>query len=285
MERRLSGTMEGAHKERPLSATSVVVSTTTMESLQDNPLLAKNSMTTALSNISTLLANFDDFESDRGEMKRTQDKVDTLLFLSMDQHGELSEDLRSMYTALRKSHMTPAELETLVISEQEKSLFLLNLSSSVNSHLKELCKHVQEMASQAHEGAPITADYLESLSLQVEMVNEQIGNVAKAASSPPKKFRSEPSFFSTMKDDHEQSMKKMKQNFDDISRRVKGNYSAIGGGHHIPVSHVTKRRPVSATSSSVEHRRVEAHNMEDKDCQTDFYDDLSLNLYESSSPR
>lgn len=277
MERRLSGTsVESQPKEPPFSATN-----SSMESLQDNPLRAKNSMNQALNNISTLLANFDDFESDRGEMKRTQDKVDTLLFLSMDQHGELSEDLRSMYAALRKSHMTPAELETLVMTEQEKSLFLLNLSSSVNSHLTELCKHVQDMAAQAHEGAPISAEYLDSLSLQVEMVNEQIGNVAKAASSPPKKFRSEPSFFSTMKDDHEQSMKKMKQNFDDIARRAKGSYSTIGG-HHPPVSHVAKRRPVSAASSPAEQRRAEVR-MEDKDCQTEF-DEETFKMSRSISP-
>jgi hypothetical protein len=148
----------------------------------------KRSVESALENMNSLIANLEIKENtvSQTEVRELQDSISQLMWKVTDSKIGCYEELEELLYTFKSGMLTPYQLESFFLAEQQKSEFILNLSSRIGQHLAALCDQFQEMAAAcASDGNnSVISEHYEDIGAKLRIMCSEVSSMTKIINSP-----------------------------------------------------------------------------------------------------
>lgn len=193
----------------------------------------KKKISSSIENISSLLANLQVSEDDdHAEMEILHASVGLLMNTVNDRQLDLIGDLSSIVQSLKAGLMTPEDLERVIRTEQDRSQFILNLSSMIGKHMGQLFSMMGEMLEHSARGEPMPEASVIQMNSQMTLVSETVDSISRVIQAPAHKLQ--------LTIDEVES---------DIASAVKGATDAIENGLSSKANSTTKPKGKNSKST------------------------------------
>lgn len=250
---------------------------------------AQSPLSSAFENISTLLANLEEKDIDNVEVKRLHESVGTLMSRVSDRQLDLLGDLTAILATFTDGRMTPGQLEAMIVTEQERSAFILDLSTTIGSHIGQLFQMIESIFSRIEMGKAISKDSMKSVSRKMNVVSESVDSISRIINTPAHLLKS---VIGDVKQDiaSVSGLNNDKENSDDRLTELVTGHQTPGSSVASPSSKrlMDSRRLGGSPQPPIKRNGGAAPSMIDFACQVDFprpYDAApSVSVASSPSP-
>lgn len=234
----------------------------------------KPSLASTFENISVLIADLESRdEADGAEFDFLHSNVDKLLNKVSGRQLDLLGDLNGVVESFRKGFMTPEQLETMIRAEQERSQYILNLSTIIGGHMSDLCNLVESMLSSSENGVPVSKSVVHNVNTTMTVMSEVVDSIPRLVNTPAHQLQSTITEIGQEIGAHLDSVPKQKKEGKKESRKSEASHAGAPRPHPSdPPGHLTsnpshKSMPRNQLPVNEPVRPVPVKV--DKDCQTD----------------
>jgi hypothetical protein len=144
------------------------------------------SLNTAFRHISTLLADLEEKDADAEDVNinALHANIDNLINKVSDRQFDLLGDLTSIIESFRDGHMTPHQLESMIIAEQKRSAFILRLSGHIGTHMTQMFDIFSSIIEHLENGDELPNNFMKTMSQKMAWMFDQVESITRVISVP-----------------------------------------------------------------------------------------------------